>query len=274
MNTSLAQISFQELDEIVTLIHKRFDFDFSNYSKASLKRRVERILNLKKWGLFELKSAIINDNDFINFLITEITVNVTEMFRDSRLFLSMKENIISYLSSYPRIKVWHPGVASGEELYSFSIFFHEHGLYDRSFFYGTDINQKVLDEARNGIYSLKKMKTYSESFYKIGLKGPFSNYYTVRYDNAIISSEIKKNSFFSVHNLVSDSVFNEFQLISCRNVLIYFEQYLQDRVLNLLVDSLCPLGFLILGSKETVRSPEIRKRLKVIDPQENIYQKI
>lgn len=270
----LKHLTFEELDEIILMIKMRFDFDFSLYSKASLKRRVERILNLRRWDVFELKSQIVNDNSFIQYLITEITVNVTEMFRDTNLFKSVIDNVLPYLSSFQQIKVWHPGVSTGEELYSFSILFKESGLYDRSFFYGTDVNQQVLEEAKTGIYSLKKMKSYSENFYKVNLKGPFSRYYTVMYDNAIITEELKKRSLFSVHNLVSDGVFNEFQLVSCRNVLIYFQQELQDRVLNLLIDSLCPLGFLILGSKESIRSSSIRSRLRIVDIHENVYQKI
>jgi len=267
-------LSFDELEDLIDIIKKRFDFDFSQYSKASLKRRFERILNLNKWSLFDLKSEIVNNNGFIEYLITEVTVNVTEMFRDANLFISMSKNVIPYLKTYQRIKVWHPGVASGEELYSFSVFFKEHDLYSRSFFYGTDINNEVLNEAKSGIYSLRKMKAYAENFNKIGLNGPFSKYYTVKYDNAIITADIKKNSLFSIHNLISDGVFNEFQLVSCRNVLIYFEQELQNKVINLFIDSLCPLGFLVLGSKESIRSPQIKERLKVIDARENIYQKI
>jgi len=274
VKTPIIHLSFDELEELIDIIKRRFGFDFSQYSKASLKRRFERILNLNRWSLFELKSEIINDNGFIDYIITEVTVNVTEMFRDASLFISMAQNVIPYLKTYPRIKVWHPGVASGEELYSYSIFFNEHNLYSRSFFYGTDINNEVLNEAKTGIYSLRKMKGYAESFNKVGLVGPFSKYYTVKYDNAIIKSEIKKNSLFSIHNLISDGVFNEFQLVSCRNVLIYFEQELQNKVLNLFIDSLCPLGFLVLGSKESIRSPQIKERLKVIDARENIYQKI
>jgi chemotaxis protein methyltransferase CheR len=274
VKTALINLSFDELEDLIDIIKKRFDFDFSQYSKASLKRRFERVLNLNKWSLFDLKSEIINNNSFIDYLITEVTVNVTEMFRDANLFISMSRNVIPYLKTYQRIKVWHPGVASGEELYSFSVFFNEHNLYSRSFFYGTDINNEVLNEAKSGIYSLRKMKTYAENFYKIGLNGPFSKYYTVKYDNAIITSDIKKNSLFSIHNLISDGVFNEFQLVSCRNVLIYFEQELQNKVINLFIDSLCPLGFLVLGSKESIRSPQIKERLKVIDARENIYQKI
>ncbi len=274
MNTLIIYLSFEELEDLIDIIKKRFDFDFSQYSRASLKRRFERILNLNKWSLFDFKLEIINNNSFIDYIITEVTVNVTEMFRDANLFVSMSQNVIPYLKTYQRIKVWHPGVASGEELYSYSIFFKEHNLYSRSFFYGTDINNTVLDEARKGVYSLRKMKSYSENFIKAGLAGPFANYYTVKYDNAIITSELKKNSLFSVHNLISDGIFNEFQLISCRNVLIYFEQELQNHVINLFIDSLCPLGFLVLGSKESIRSPQLKERLRVIDARENIYQKI
>lgn len=267
-------LTFEDLNELISIINRRYGFDFSHYSKASLKRRFERLFEIHNYSLFDLKSRIINENNFISNIITEVTVNVTEMFRDEGLYKSFSTNVLPYLTSFQQIKVWHAGVSSGEELYSFSIFFEEHNLYNRSFFYGTDINEEVLKEAKEGIYSLKKMKSYAENYAKVGLYSSFSNYYTVKYDYAIMSNKLKKNALFSIHNLISDGVFNEFQLVICRNVLIYFDQELQDKVINLMIDSLCTLGFLCLGSKESIRSVEIKKRLKVIDLRENIYQKL
>lgn len=269
-----ASFTFEDLNELIRIINKRFGFDFSHYSKASLKRRFERLIEINNNNFFDLKSRIINDNNYIRNIINEVTVNVTEMFRDAGLYKSLTTYILPYLSSFQQIKVWHAGVSTGEELYSFSIVFKEHNLYDRSFFYGTDINEEVLKEAKEGIYSLRKMKSYAENYAKVGLYSSFSNYYTVNYDHAIMSNAIKKNALFSIHNLNSDGVFNEFQLVVCRNVLIYFDQELQDKVINLMIDSLCPLGFLCLGSKESIRSETILKRLKVIDLRESIYQKL
>lgn len=264
----------KDLEEIVTLIKNIHDFDFSNYSKASLKRRFEALMSKLSLSVFDLKAKIINESNFLGFLVNDITVNVTEMFRDADFFKSVKENVIPYLKSYQHIKVWNAGVATGEELYSFSILFKDSAIYQKSFFYGTDINTKVLDEARNGIYDLKKMKVFAQNYAAIKLVQPFSDYFTVQYNNAIINAELRKNCLFSIHNLISDGVFNEFQLVSCRNVLIYFNIELQNRVLELLIDSLCVFGFLCLGSKEVVRSEELKKRLKLIDKKQNIYQRI
>ncbi len=264
----------QDLDEVIALIKNIHDFDFSNYSKASLKRRFEALLSKLSLSVFELKAKIINEGDFLHLLVNNITVNVTEMFRDAEFFKSVQHNVIPYLKSYQRVKVWNAGVATGEELYSFSILFEESEIYHKSFFYGTDINTKVLEEARSGIYDLKKMKIFEQNYASIKLVKPFSDYFTVQYNNTIISSELRKNCLFSVHNLISDGVFNEFQLVSCRNVLIYFNLHLQNRVLELLIDSLSIFGFLCLGSKEVIRSEELKKRLKLIDTKQNIYQRI
>lgn len=268
------ELSYQELDDIIQMVYNIYEFDFSQYSKASLKRRFERLLGAHNWDLVDLKTKLTNQKNFLNFLIKEITVNVTEMFRDPEFFKSIKKNVISYLESYQRIKVWNAGVSTGEELYSFSILFKESGIYNKSFFYGTDINSKVLAEAKEGIYNLKKMKSYAENYNQLGFVKPFSDYFIVDYNNCIINIELRKNCLFSIHNLVSDSVFNEFQLVSCRNVLIYFDQDLQTKVIELLVDSLCIFGFLCLGSKEVIRSPKILSRLKLIDSRQNIYQRI
>lgn len=267
-------LKFEELDEIIELISNIYGFDFSHYSKASLKRRFERLLISEKWDVIDLKTKITNEPKLLDFLLREITVNVTEMFRDPTFYNSLMINVLPYLDTYQRIKVWNAGVSSGEELYSFTILFKESNLYNKSFFYGTDINSKVLEEAKNGIYPIKTMKSFAENYAKTNLKNPFSEYFMVEYQNSIIKNELKKNCLFSVHNLVSDGVFNEFQLVSCRNVLIYFDQELQLKVVNLLIDSLCLFGFLCLGSKEVIRNPEALKRLKTIDSNQNIYQKI
>ncbi|MBU0697673.1 MAG: protein-glutamate O-methyltransferase CheR [Bacteroidetes bacterium] len=267
-------LSFEELETIIQFVYKIYEFDFSQYSKASLKRRFERLLGAHNWDLIDFKTKLTNEPNLLDFLIKEITVNVTEMFRDPEFFRSVKKNIIPYLDSYQRIKIWNAGVSTGEELYSFSILFKESRMYNKSFFYGTDINSEVLKEAKEGIYSIKKLKAFTENYNQLGFVKPFSDYFAVDYNNGIINSELRKNCLFSVHNLVSDHVFNEFQLVSCRNVLIYFDQELQTKVIELLVNSLCIFGFLCLGSKEVIRSQKILSRLKLIDPRQNIYQRI
>ncbi len=203
----------------------------------------------------------------------EVTVNVTEMFRDPPFYKSVATHVIPYLRSYQRIKVWNAGCSTGEELYSFAILFSEQNLYERSFFYGTDINADVLEFAKNGIYDLQKMKQYSENYQKTGALHTLADYYTAQYGAASINHSLKKNMLFSAHNLASDGVFNEFQLISCRNVLIYFNTTLQKKVIELFYNSLANFGFLCLGSKETLRSTEIG-RFRIVDKKNNIYQKI
>lgn len=266
-------ISYSELQNLTVFIRNIHGFDFSNYSAASLKRRVTRIMQLEKLTLFDLRTLLTNDNDYFEHFLMEVTVNVTEMFRDPLFYQSLLSHIVPYLRSYQRIKVWNAGCSTGEELYSFAILFAEQKLYDRSFFYGTDINAEVLEFAKNGIYDLQKMKQYSENYQKTGALHTLSDYYSAGYGAASINHSLKKNILFSAHNLASEGVFNEFQLISCRNVLIYFNTELQEKVISLFYHSLANFGFLCLGSKETLRSSEIG-RFKIIDKKNNIYQKI
>ncbi|MBB5438198.1 chemotaxis protein methyltransferase CheR [Pedobacter sp. AK017] len=266
-------ITYEELGNLVALIKNIHGFDFGDYSAASLKRRVSRIMQLQRLSLFDLRILLTNDQDYFESFLIEVTVNVTEMFRDPAFYQSVSLNIIPYLKSYQRIKIWNAGCSSGEELYSFAILFSEENLYERCFFYGTDINADVLEHAKTGIYDLQKMKQYSENFQKTGTTNTLSNYYTAKYDAASINHSLKKNVLFSAHNLASDGVFNEFQLISCRNVMIYFNTELQKKVIELFYNSLANFGFLCLGSKETLRSTELG-RFKIIDKKNNIYQKI
>ncbi|MGZ3834411.1 MAG: CheR family methyltransferase, partial [Mucilaginibacter sp.] len=247
MKEAYVGITDPQLYEIVDVVKKNHGFDFSSYSKASLKRRVSRIMMLKKLGYYELKHILINDSPFFQWFLEEVTVNVTEMFRDPYFFKALNSQVIPYLSSFPHIRVWSAGCSSGEEVYSLAILLNEAELNKKAFIYGTDINTEMLNEARKGIYSLRKIKSYTENYQLCGLPGSLTDYFTIMYDAASIHSELKQNALFSIHNLVSDNVFNEFQLISCRNVFIYFEAELQQKILELFYKSLCPLGFLCLG---------------------------
>ena len=266
-------ISFEEVDQLVQLIRNVHGFDFSNYSSASLKRRISRIAQLQSLSLFDLKNLLINDPDYFEYFLTEVTVYVTEMFRDPEFFLSLKANVLPYLKSYQHIKVWNAGCSSGEELYSFAIAFKEETLTQRSFMYGTDINSIVINQARSGRYSLKQVKLYAENYAQAGGTKNLEAYFDIANETAEILPELKHRTLFSIHNLVSDGVFNEFHLISCRNVLIYFNQALQEKVLQLFYDSLANFGFLCLGSKESLKGT-MAGRFKVIDRKNNIYQKI
>ena len=267
-------IEFEDLEEIIYLLKNISEIDLSGYSKSSLKRRVERFLQVEKMDIVDLKNAIVNVKDFHNYFIQELVVNVTEMFRDPQFYVSLKKNVIPYLKTYPQIRIWSAGCATGEEAYSTTILLNETNIIDRSFIYGTDISAKALEIARKGVYSLNKIKSYTENYLQTKPTTEFSNHYTAMYDAAIINKEYRSKVLFSTHNLVTDHAFNEFQLIMCRNVMIYFDKELQKRVLNLFYESLSLFGFLCLGSKESLYAHEIKNNFKVIDKQYNIYQKI
>ncbi|HMR19190.1 MAG TPA: CheR family methyltransferase, partial [Sphingobacterium sp.] len=187
---------------------------------------------------------------------------------------ALQENFIPYLGTFPQLRLWSAGCATGEELYSLAILLKNENLLDRSFLYGTDISQKALDVAKKGVYSIDKIKHYTKNFNTVYPMHSFANHYTAMYDAAIINNEYRSNTLFSLHNLVSDNVFNEFQLISCRNVLIYFNKSLQDRVLNLFYESLNLFGFLCLGTKESLYGHVVKDNFKVVDKKYNIFQKI
>ncbi len=274
MNVSTPGLSAEQVTEIIDLVKKVHGFDFSDYSKASLKRRLSRVMMIKKLEFYDLKHVLVNNPDFFQDFLEEITVNVTEMFRDPTFYKALNNQVIPYLSTYQHIKMWSAGCSSGEEVYSLAILMEQSRLKDKAFIYGTDINTVVLREARKGIYSYRSIKSYAENYQLAGLKGTLTDHFTILYDAATIHSELKANTLFSVHNLISDTIFNEFQLISCRNVFIYFETQLQEKILELFYKSLSPHGFLCLGSKETIRSEFFKKKFKAINQKENIYQKI
>ncbi len=274
MDASSQGLTAEQITELIGLIKEVHGFDFSGYTKASLKRRLTRIMMLKKLEFYDLKHVLVNNHDFFQDFLEEITVNVTEMFRDPSFYKALNNQVLPYLSSYQHIKIWSAGCATGEEAYSLAILMQEGGLKERSFIYGTDINTEVLKTARKGIYSFRNVKNYTENYQLAGLKGTLIDHFTTLYEAATIHSELKQNTLFSVHNLISDNVFNEFQLITCRNVFIYFETQLQEKILELFYKSLCPHGFLCLGSKETIRSDVFKKKFKEISSKENIYQKI
>ncbi|MDB5138414.1 MAG: chemotaxis protein CheR [Mucilaginibacter sp.] len=274
MDVSTQGLTIEQITEIIDLVKKVHGFDFSDYSKASFKRRLTRVMMIKKLSFYDLKHVLLNDAVFFQNFLEEITVNVTEMFRDPSFYKALISQALPYLSTYQHIKIWSAGCSSGEEVYSLAILLNEAGLKDKSFIYGTDINTVVLKEARKGIYSFRNVKTYAENYQLCGLKGSLTDHFTVLYDAATIHNELKVNTLFSVHNLISDTIFNEFQLISCRNVFIYFETQLQEKILDLFYKSLCPHGFLCLGSKETIRSDFFKKKFKAVNQKENIYQKI
>lgn len=264
----------EEVELLIKDVYELYGYDFSLYSRASFKRRVNRICLIDKFTSFaELRYTIRNDQDYLKHFIEEITVNVTEMFRDPYFFKTLRENILPQLGTYPLIRIWVAGCSTGEEAYSMAILLKEANLYNKSLIYATDINPSVLETARAGVFPLQQMKLYSENYILSGGKRDFSDYYTANYDSARFDKSLQQKLILSTHNLVSDSSFNSFQLIICRNVLIYFDKELQERVFHLFDDSLENLGYLALGSKETLRFSNLSKHYHQADDQK-IWKKV
>ncbi len=221
----------------------------------------------------QIQSKVLNDEAFAYQLLQDLSITVTEMFRDQGFYRSLRENVIPVLKTYPFIKIWHAGCATGEEAYSMAIIMQEEGLYDRSTIYATDFNQNALNRAREGIFSNAMMKEYTTNYQLSGGKESFSNYYTSSYDNVIMNQSLKKNIVWANHNLVTDSVFAEVNLILCRNVLIYFDNNLQNKVQRLFYDSLINGGILCLGSKEGLRFTDFHEKYTELDKKQRIYKK-
>ena len=258
------------LNDIFTL----YGYDFSEYSKASLLRRVQRLLALDQFtGLTEFRRRLLNDPNYFRRFVEEITVNVTEMLRDPSFYRMLRSTILPVLATYPFIRIWHAGCSTGEEVYSMAILLKEAGVLHKSLLYGTDINPQVIEKAHNGIFPVSQMRKYSENYIQSGGQKDFSMYYTANYHLAKFDGSLREKMIFSTHNLASDFSFNEFQLILCRNVLIYFEKDLQAKVLNLFDSSLENFGYLALGSKESLRFSPIEPRYMQVG-KEKIWRKV
>lgn len=266
-------IKDEEIDILLNDLFELYGYDFTDYAKASLKRRINRLLTIDKFPSFaELRFRIKSDEGYLKRFVEEITVNVTEMFRDPSFYKTLRTEVLTVLATYPLIRIWHAGCSTGEEVYSMAILLKEANLLHKSLLYATDLNPDVLEKARKGIFPLAHMKQYSENYILSGGTQDFSSYYTAKYDRAIFHTELSQKMIFATHNLVSDRSFNEFQLILCRNVMIYFEKDLQDKVLTLFDQSLEPLGFLALGSKETLRFSSVAKKYTQLG-KEKIWRK-
>jgi chemotaxis protein methyltransferase CheR len=269
-----AGISDQQLADLIGFVQELHGFDFSAYSKSSLKRRLSRIFMLRKIDFDQLKQLLITEPAFFQWFLEEITVNVTEMFRDPFFYKALDTQVMPFLSDFEHVRVWCAGCSSGEEAYSLAILLKYAGMSSKSFIYGTDIHSEMLNEARRGVYAMRKLNSYEENYRQAGLPGELLDHFNIMNESAGIKSEFRQNTLFSAHNLITDSAFNEFQLISCRNVFIYFEAALQEQILRLFYNSLSPNGFLCLGAKETIRFPEVKSKFRLINSKANIYQRI
>ncbi|MGJ1227881.1 CheR family methyltransferase [Sphingobacterium siyangense] len=267
-------IKDHEIDILLEDIYREYGYDFLQYSRASMKRRINRLMTNDRLASFAELRFVLKDNPaFLQHFVEEITVNLTEMFRDPLFFRQLREEILPQLGTYPLIRVWIAGCSTGEEAYSMSILLKEANLYHKSLIYATDINPRVLDIARNGVYPLSQIKSFSENYIESGGKQDFSKYYTANYEWAKFNADLKQKMILSTHNLVSDTSFNSFQLILCRNVLIYFNKDLQERVFKLFDASLENLGYLALGSKETIRFSGIQHNFTPVGDQK-IWKKL
>ena len=267
-------ISDRELEVLINEVFEYYGYDFSGYSRASLKRRVDRLYQIDGFTYFsDLLSKVRSEPGYVKHLVEEVTVNVTEMFRDPLFYKLVREEILPVLATKPFIRIWHAGCSTGEEVYSMAILLKEANLLHKSLLYATDINAIVLDTAKKGVFPLRMMKQYSENYMISGGKNDFSDYYTANYGLAKFSDEFTRKMVFSQHNLVSDGSFNEFDLIMCRNVLIYFDKNLQDRALQLFDNSLAFLGYLALGTKETIKFSTVQDRFQQLN-REKIWKKV
>ena len=263
-----------EISLLLEAIYQKYGYDFRQYSEAHIRRRImNRMAMSGLEDVSQIQSKVLNDETFASQVLQDLSITVTEMFRDPGFYRSLRENVIPILKTYPFIKIWHAGCATGEEAYSMAIIMQEEGLYDRTTIYATDFNQQALNKATEGIFSNKMMKEYTANYQLSGGKESFSNYYTSDYDNVIMNQSLKKNIVWANHNLVTDSVFAEAHLILCRNVLIYFDHNLQNKVQNLFYKSLINGGVLCLGSKESLRFTDLHDEYTELDKKHRIFKK-
>jgi len=263
-----------EIRLLLEAIFRKYHYDFRGYAMASIKRRLIQARDHFRCQTFSaLQDMILHDSGMMTAMLPYLTVQVSELFRDPLYFKAIREKVVPHLKTYPSLKVWIAGCSTGEELYSFAILFREEGLFDRTLFYATDINHDALKKAEAGVYSLDRIKLFTENHRLSGGKGSLSDYYNAAYGAASFDKSLRKNVVFSDHSLATDAVFAETHLISCRNVLIYFDRELQDRAISLFKGSLARKGFLGLGSKETLRFSSSVDAFSDFAHDERIYQK-
>jgi chemotaxis protein methyltransferase CheR len=264
-----------EVQLLLEAIYQHYGFDFRGYALGSLKRRLwRRAIGEKVDTLSALQDRVLHDPAVMERLLLDLSINVTAMFRDPTFFKAFREKVVPALRTYPFVRIWNAGCSTGEETYSLAIVLQEEGLYDRTRIYATDINDRVLERARDGRFPLEKMREFTENYIRAGGQEEFSSYYSADGDTVTFNADLRRQVVFAQHNLVSDAPFNEFNVIICRNVMIYFGKTLQDRVHELFYDSLDPLGILALGHKESIRFTRYEDRYEPLDAQEKLYRKM
>ncbi|WP_406792355.1 CheR family methyltransferase [Candidatus Clostridium eludens] len=263
-----------ELYLLLEAVNMKYGYDFRNYSRAHIKRRVlHRMSMLEIDSIAEMQHRILYDRELFNNLLSDFSINVTEMFRDPSFYKAFREKVVPVLKTYPYIRIWHAGCSTGEEVYSMAILLKEEGLYDKAQIYATDFKRAVLEKAKDGIYQINDTKEYTYNYQQAGGKSSFSDYYIAQYGSVAFEPSLKKKITFAEHNLVTDGVFGEMHVVVCRNVLIYFNKELQNRVINLFSDSIPNGCFLCLGSKESMQFSTSADRFEEFVSSEKIYRK-
>jgi len=278
MSTFLAKAAELEDIEIEVLLeglYRAYGFDFRDYSRPSLKRRILELMRTEKLGsVSAFQDKVLHDAACLERLLLGLSVHATAMFRDPSFYSTFRRQVVPMLRTYPTVQIWVAGCSTGEEVYSLAILLREERLYDKCRIYATDISQAVLRKARDGIFPLAAMRDYTINYHQAGGAHEFSDYYTAQYDSVIFSSALKSNIVFSEHNLATDGSFNEFQVILCRNVMIYFNKDLQARVHNLLYDSLSMFGVFGLGNKESLKFTPRAGSYQHLNDHDKLYRKV
>jgi chemotaxis protein methyltransferase CheR len=263
-----------ELSLLLEGVFRQYGFDFREYAAASLRRRVWRRVHAEGLQTISaLQDRLLHDPACMERLLLDLSINVTSMFRDPTFYIAFREKVVPLLRTYPFTRIWVAGCSTGEEVYSLAILLQEGAVYDRTRIYATDINESVLERARSGVFPLDKMREYTQNYIKAGGSRAFSEYYVAKYDGAQFQRSLIENVVFAQHNLVSDRSFNEFNVIVCRNVMIYFDRTLQNRVHGLFYDSLATFGVLGLGHKESISFSPHESGYEELDPAEKLYRK-
>lgn len=274
-NIQLNKQTNLEIDLLLEAIYRLSGYDFRQYNRSSISRRIFNRMRINSIPtISRVQEKVIHDQAFLEQLLNDFSINVTEMFRNPSFFKAFREKVIPTLREYQEIRIWHAGCATGEEVYSMAILLQEEGLIDKAVIYATDMNEQVLEKAKKGIFPIHKMQAYTKNYMLAGGAHAFSEYYKTDYQYAYFHPTLLKNIIFAQHNLVTDQSFNEFHVVLCRNVLIYFSPQLQSQVHRLFYESLSDKGFLCLGDKETLRFEEVISNYREFIGNERIYQKI
>jgi len=267
------KVGITEIRQITDLVKSKYCFDFSQYAVSSFQRRIKRVLEIYHLeNVDELLEKLTVESSFCDEFIEEITVNTTEMFRAPSMWKTLKETIVEKLKTKSDIKIWHAGCSSGEEVFSMAILLEEMGVRDKVTIYATDVNNKVIDTAKKGEYPARNMVLNEANYLRFGGNADFKKYYTESAGKATLNQDLLRNVRFQVHNLAQDKAFKKFDLVMCRNVMIYFDKVLQDEVYHLFHNSLHHHGYFVIGSKESMIWCSIKHRFKVVNEKERIYQ--